>query len=93
MDESRNTIMVLLAQRNANVHYRRWCKFYTSKIGAAYEHDSSLIQFLNRFILYDRGFDPILNRRYSRSWQEAASLIEQHEAEYEKLNRRREADL
>ena len=54
LDESRNTIAVLIAQRLASVHYRRWYKFYPSKIGAAYERDSSLIQFLNRFILYER---------------------------------------
>lgn len=93
IDESDNTIAVFLALRNASVHYRRWYKFHTSKLGAAYASDSSLVQFLNRFILYDRDFDPILNRRYSRTWQEAALLVEQHEAEYEELNRRREADL
>jgi hypothetical protein len=93
LDESRNTIAVLIAQRLASVHYRRWYKFYPSKIGAAYERDSSLIQFLNRFILYERDFDPILNRRYSRTWEEAAALVEQHKAEDEEQNRRREADL
>ena len=93
LDESRNTIAVLIAQRLASVHYRRWYKFYTSKIGVAYERDLPLIQFLNRFVLYDRDFDPILDRRYSRTWEEAASLVEQHKAEYEEQNRRREADL
>lgn len=76
LDESRNTITVFLAQRCASVYYRSWYKFYPSKIGASYERDSSLIQFLNRFVFYDRDFDPILNRRYSRTWQEAASLVE-----------------
>ena len=93
LDESRNTVAVLIAQRCASVHYRRWYKFFVSKIGCSYEGDAALIRFLNRVIWYDRDFDAILNQRYSRTWKEAALLARKHEAESDERNRRREQDL
>lgn len=93
LDESRNTVAVFIAERCASVHYRRWYKFLVSRIGSFYERDTSLICFLNRLVCYDRDFDPILSRRYSRTWDEAAELVRQHEAEYDELSRQREKDL
>jgi hypothetical protein len=93
LDESRNTVAVFIAQRCASVHYRRWYKFFRSKIGPSYERDASLNCFLNRLVWYDRDFDAILNRRYSRTWEEAAELVKQHEADSDELTRRREQDL
>ena len=93
LDDSRNTVAVFIAQRCASVHYRRWYKFFVSKIGSSYEPDASLIRFLNRLVLYDRDFDAILNGPYSRTWEEAARLANQHEAESDEQNRRRENDL
>jgi hypothetical protein len=93
LEESKNTIAVLITQRLDNVHYRRWYKFLTSKLGAVYGQDSALVDFLNRFVTYDRDFDPILNSKYPRTWVEAALLIKQHEAERENRTRRDERDL
>ena len=91
---SRNTVAVFIAQRCASVHYRRWYKFFVSKIGSSYERDASLIRFLNRIVWYDRGFDAILNRHYSRTLEEAAArLTKQDEAESGEQNRRRKQDL
>ncbi len=93
LDASRNTITVLIAQRCASVHYRRWYKFVVSKVGASYAADGALAAFLERMICYDRDFDPILNQRYLRTWEQAAELAKRHEAEWDAQNRVRERRL
>ena len=93
IDESNKTIAVLIARRVANVHYRYGYHYVVSDLGAAYRRDTQLINFLNRFVTYDRDFDPILDRKYSRSWVEAATIVKQHEAEHDEKTRRDEADL
>lgn len=93
LDDSRSTIAVMIGRRMANVHYRRWYRFVTSKLGAPYERDLELAAFLNRLVLYDRDFDPILNRVYTRTWAEAAALVEQHKAEHEERTRKDEERL
>jgi hypothetical protein len=93
LEESHNTIAVFIAQRCTNVHYRRWYKYYVSKIGDSYRGDDTLLRFFERLICYDRDFDPVLKRRYLRTWEEAALLVQQHEAEYEEQNQLRERDL
>jgi hypothetical protein len=93
LDGSRKTVAVLIAQRCSNVHYRRGYKFLVSRIGASYAADSALGSFLERMICYDRDFDPILDQRYLRTWEQAATLAEQHEAESDEHNRLRERRL
>jgi hypothetical protein len=93
LDGSRNTITVVIAQRCASVHYRRWYKFVVSKVGTFYATDGSLLAFLERMICYDRDFDPILNQRYLRTWTQAAELASQHEAESAAQERLRERNL
>jgi hypothetical protein len=93
LDGSRNTITVVLAQRCASVHYRRWYKFVVSKVGTSYAADSALLAFLERMICYDRDFDPILNQRYLRTWEQAAELASQHEVESDAQERLREGRL
>jgi hypothetical protein len=93
LDGSRNTITVVIAQRCASVHYRRWYKFVVSKVGTSYATDGSLLAFLNRMILYDRDFDPILNQRYFRTWEQAAELASQHQVESDAQERLREGRL
>jgi hypothetical protein len=75
------------------VHYRRWYKFVVSKVGTSYATDGSLLAFLNRMILYDRDFDPILNQRYFRTWEQAAELASQHQVESDAQERLREGRL
>lgn len=93
LDGSRNTVTVLIAQRCANVHYRRWYKFLVSRIAASYAADNALAPFLERLTCYDRDFDPILDQKYLRTWQQAAKLVEQHEAESDEQNRLSERRL
>ena len=93
MDSSRNTVAVVLAQRCANVHYRRWYKYCISKLGPTFVSDKALSDFFLRFYTYDRDFDPILNQKYRRTWKEAANLVEEDEREWEKENKMREKDL
>ena len=90
---SKNTIAVVIAQRCASVHYRRWYRYFISNIGASFVSNKGLQDFFPRFITYDRDFDPILNHRYPRTWKEAAERVKRHEAEWEQINRRRESDL
>ncbi|MGA3318673.1 MAG: hypothetical protein ABSC64_19830 [Candidatus Korobacteraceae bacterium] len=93
MDNSRNTIAVVIGQRCANVHYRRWYKYCISKLGPTFVLDKALSDFFLRFYTYDRDFDPILNRKYRRTWAEAAKVVEEHEREREKQDKMREKDL
>lgn len=93
MDSSRNTITVVIAERCGNVHYRKWYRYCISKLGSSFVSDKALCDFFLRFFTYDRDFDPILNQRYRRTWEEASNLVEHHEMDREKENRRRENDL
>ena len=93
LEGSRKTVAVLIAQRCANVHYRRWYKFLVSRIGTSYAADSALVPFLERMICYDRDFDPILDQRYLRTWEQAATLVKQHEVESDEHNRLQERRL
>lgn len=93
LDGSRNTITILIAQRCTSVHYRRWYKFFVTKIGTMYTGDNALRSFLERLIIYDRDCDPILNQRYQRTWAQAAELAEQHEAESNARHQSEERDL
>ncbi len=90
---SRHTVAVIIAQRCASVHYRRWYRYFVSSCGPSFTSNETIRGFFARFVTYDRDFDPILNQKYQRTWKEAAERVKQHEAEWEEINRRRQSDL
>jgi len=90
---STNTIAIVIAERCANVHYRRYYRYVISMLGFSFVSNKVLCDFFPRFVTYDRDFDPILNQKYRRTWEEAAERVKQHEAEWEETNRRRESTL
>jgi PII-like signaling protein len=90
---STNTIAIVIAERCANVHYRRYYRYVISRLGSSFVSNKVLFEFFPRFVTYDRDFDPILNQKYRRTWEEGAERVKQHEAEWEETNRRRESSL
>jgi len=93
LSNSDNTIAVVIAERCASVHYRRWYRYFVSGLGASFVANENIRQFFARLYTYDRDFDPILNVRYRRSWNEAAERVKQHEAVWEQMNRKHESRL
>jgi hypothetical protein len=93
MSNSKNTIVVVIGERCASVHYRPWYRYFISNLGSTFASNKVIHDFLFRLSTYDRDFDPILNQRYRRTWKESAERVRKHEAEWEEKNRRRERDL
>lgn len=90
---SAKTITVALCQCRANPHYRNWYLYFGLPLGTAFTNNEEIRACIDHLVTYDRDFDPILNQRYSRTWEEARSIAERHRREWQQFQERREEEL
>lgn len=73
---SRSTVGVVLANREANPHYRHHYSLHGSLSSIAFALKPELTSLFDRFRFGDTRTDPITGFPYQNSWQEALSRVE-----------------